>query len=62
MCQKVLRGGDCGRGGDAPVASTVLHELVHEACYGTERMPRGCQKSCFLNSVDNDAQRCRRGW
>jgi hypothetical protein len=65
LCQRVVvRNEDCGRGGGAPIASTILHELVHEACYvhkeGEEDMPKSCQISCF-GGTNGGPERCRQG-
>jgi hypothetical protein len=61
LCQKVVvKNEDCGRGGGAPIASTILHELVHEACYKGEDMPKSCQISCF-GGTNGGPERCRQG-
>ena len=61
LCQRVVvRNEHCGRGGDAPIASTILHELVHEACYKGEDMPKSCQISCF-GGTNGGPERCRQG-
>jgi hypothetical protein len=48
-----------------PIASTILHELVHEACYNSDDqekgMAYGCEYSCFGGQDTEGSKRCRQG-
>jgi hypothetical protein len=63
LCSPILRGELCGVAGSSLIANTILHELVHEACYlhNGEDMPNSCEISCFVDKTDSRAQRCLRG-
>lgn len=38
----------CGQVGDDPLASTILHEIIHLALgEAGERLPDSCENSCF---------------
>jgi len=47
------------------IASTILHELVHEACYNSDDqekgMAYGCEYSCFGGKDTEGSKRCRQG-
>jgi hypothetical protein len=47
------------------IASTILHELVHEACYNGDNqekdMEYGREYSCFGGKDTEESRRCRQG-